>query len=96
MVRNLSAERHRALIEPPSDLAAGDERNHQFFLSYSTSGVVTALIQYGNDSRVTTQDSGEETKEEGKEDEIVILEEAVGRPSRQGLTSRSSCQLHVV
>ena len=38
-------------------------------------GVVTALTR--NDSRVTTQDSGEETKEEGKEDEIVILEEAV-------------------
>jgi hypothetical protein len=75
MVRDLSAERRRALNESPSDLAARDERNRQFFLSYGAPGVVTALTQYGND--IITQDSGEETKEEGKEDEIVVLEEAV-------------------
>ncbi len=48
MVRDLSAERRRALNESPSDLAARDERNRQFFLSYGAPGVVTAFTQYGN------------------------------------------------
>jgi hypothetical protein len=80
MVRDLSAEHHRVLNESPANLAVHDERNCQFFLSNGMPGVVTALTQYGNESSVTTQqDSGEETKEEGKEDELVILEEAIDK-----------------
>jgi hypothetical protein len=77
MVRDLSAEHCCALNKSPSDLAAHDESNRQFFLP----GVVTALTQYGNDSSITTQqDSGEDTKEEKKvEDKIVILEEAANK-----------------
>jgi hypothetical protein len=77
MVRDLSAEHCRALNESPSNLAVHNERNQHFFLSCGMPGVVTALTQCGNESSVTTQDSGEETKEEGEEDEIVILEDAV-------------------
>jgi hypothetical protein len=76
MVRYLSAEWHCALNESSANLAVRDERSGQFFLSYAVPGVVTALTQYGQESSFSTQDRGEETKEEGKEDEIVI-EEAV-------------------
>jgi hypothetical protein len=74
-MRDLLAERC-ALNESPSNLYLHNERNCQFFLSYEGPGVVTSLTQYGNESSVTTHYNGKETKEEGKEDEILIIEEA--------------------